>query len=165
MITKSKILNPILCFSLGIVVVLAVIGGRSLFLGQVNKNNDKVLSSEDVVVPTVLPTATPTIIPTNTPTPKPKVIYKPSSTPVPTSPPVPTQIPQVQQQQPQTQTVSIETTCNAVKEQLRTTYYSMYNYDLNSDGNGQWFLSNYYSYCLSHNGDMSGFNFSPPPKP
>lgn len=153
----KKIIQPLLYTALGGLVVLAIIGGKSLVSNRLPKSDVKGLRSE-VVTSTPTLTIIPTTTPTNTPTPKPKMIYKPTSTPLPTNTPIPTQVPQVQ-----APAVSVEVTCKAYQEEQKNTYYAMYGHDM-SDPYGQYVLSDLYVYCLSHNGSLSGWNVPPPPK-
>lgn len=116
----KNILKPILYTALGILIVLAVIGGKSLISNQLLKSDIKELKSEAVT-----PTPIVTIIPTNTPATKPQVIYKPTSTPLPTNAPIPTQPPQAQ-----APAISIElckTKAETFKTQTMTALVLVYN--------------------------------------
>ncbi len=120
----KNILKPILYTALGTLIVLAVIGGKSLISNQLLKSDVKGLKSEAVTsTPTV--TIIPKNTPTNTPTPKPNVYIKPTSTPLPTNAPIPTQPPQAQ-----APAISIElckTKAETFKTQTMTALVLVYN--------------------------------------
>jgi uncharacterized small protein (DUF1192 family) len=71
----NKTHRPLSYLLTGVILVLAVIGAKSVFLSQTTKLEKSVLSSEDINTPTVTATNTPTVIPaiaiTNTPMPQP----------------------------------------------------------------------------------------------
>ena len=120
----KKTIQPLLYTALGGLVVLAVIGGKSLLSNQLSRSDVKGLKSEAVTsTPTV--TIIPTNTPINTPTIKPQVIYKSTSTSLPTNAPIPTQPPQAQ-----APAISIElckTKAETFKTQTMTALVLVYN--------------------------------------
>ena len=93
---NKKIVKPILIALIGIVLVLAIVSGKTLFLDQRTSQSVRGVNN---TVPTLSPTITPTETPTPTliPTATPKLIYiKPTTAPTVTSTPLTTSVPSQQ---------------------------------------------------------------------
>jgi hypothetical protein len=126
MIKGSILLKPILYTMLGVLIVLAVIGGKSLVSNQLPKSDIKELMNE-AITPTPTATVAPTNSPSNSPTTKPQIIYKPTPTPLPTNTPTPTQTPQTQIQAPAISIELCKTKAETYKTQTMTALVLVYN--------------------------------------